>query len=65
MCEQCKGKGGESATCQSMNYYVSRAAAERHLGPDADVAILEVQEASQLAQKVWVEPYLKALKLVT
>ena len=64
-CEPGQGKGGESASCQSMNYYVSRDAAESHLGPDADVAILEVETAWRLAHRVWVEPYLKALELAS
>lgn len=61
-CAPDQGKGGNSAACQSMNFYVSREAAESHLGPNADVAILSVEEAWKLAQKVWVEPYLKALE---
>ena len=64
-CEPGQGKGADSASCQSMNYFVSREAADKHLGPDSDVAILDVQEASRLAQKAWVEPYLNALELVT
>ena len=64
-CGPGQGKGAHSASCQSMNYFVSREAAWKHLGPDSDVAILDVQEASQLAQKVWVVPYLRALKPVT
>ena len=64
-CEPGQGKGGESASCQSMNFYVSRQAAESHLGPDADVAILEVETAWKLAHRVWVEPYLKALELAS
>ena len=63
-CEPGQAKGAGSASCQSMNYFISREAAERHLGADSDVAILDVQEASQLAQKVWVVPYLKALEPV-
>ena len=61
-CEPGQGKGGECASCQSMNYFVSRAAAERHLGPEADVAILDVETVWQLAHTVWVEPYLKGLE---
>ncbi len=61
-CKPGQGKGAGSASCQSMNYFVSREVAEKHLGADSDVAILDVQEASQLAQKVWVKPYLKALE---
>ena len=64
-CEPGQGKGAGSASCQSMNYFISREAAEKHLGPECDVAILDVQEASQLAQKVWVEPYLRALEPLT
>lgn len=63
-CEPGQGKGADSASCQSMNYFASREAAEKHLGVNSDVAILDVQEASQLAQKVWVVPYLKALEPV-
>ncbi|MEE9216845.1 MAG: organomercurial lyase [Anaerolineales bacterium] len=63
-CEPGQAKGAGSASCQSMNYFISREAAEKHLGPDSDVAILDVQEASQLAQRVWVVPYLKALEPV-
>lgn len=63
-CDPGQGKGADSASCQSMNFFVSREAAENHLGPDSDVAILDVEQASQLAQKVWVKPYLKALALV-
>ena len=64
-CEPGQGKGAGSASCQSMNFFVSREAAEKHLGPDTDVAILDFDEASHLAQKVWVEPYLNALEPVT
>lgn len=64
-CEPGQAKGAGSASCQSMNYFVSREAAEQHLGPDSDVAILNVHDAAQLAQKVWVKPYLKALEPVT
>ena len=64
-CEPGQGKGAGSASCQSMNFFVSRQAAEKYLGPDSDVEILDVEEASQLAQKVWVKPYLKALEPVT
>lgn len=61
-CEPGQGKGSEGASCRSMNYFISREAAESYLGPDADVAILDVDTAWQLAYKVWVEPYLKALE---
>ena len=64
-CEPGQGKGGECASCQSMNYFVSRAAAERHLGPEADVAILDVETAWQLAHAVWVEPCLKGQELAS
>ena len=64
-CEPGQAKGAGSPSCLSMNFFVSREAAEKHLGPDSDVAILNVEQASQLAQKVWVKPYLKALELVT
>lgn len=61
-CEPGQGKGGASASCRSMNTYVSREAAESHLGPEADIAILEVETAWQMAHTVWVEPYLNELE---
>jgi alkylmercury lyase len=60
-CEPGQGKGGESASCHAMNYYVSRQAAESHLGPNTDVAIVDVETAWELAHRVWVEPYIRAL----
>ncbi len=64
-CKPGQEKGAGSASCQSMNFFISREVAEKNLGPDSDVAILDIQEAAQLAQEVWVVPYLKALEPVT
>lgn len=61
-CAADQGKGRDGPACQSMNFYVSREAAEGHLGPDSDLRILGVERAWKLAQKVWVEPYLKSLE---
>jgi len=60
-CEPGQAKGREGASCQSMIYFVSRQAAESHLGPGADVAIIDVEAAWHLAYKVWVEPYIRAV----
>lgn len=61
-CKPGQGKGGASASCQSMNFYVSRHAAESHLGSQPEVAILEVETAWQMAHRVWVEQYLRELE---
>lgn len=62
-CEPDQMGGADGAACSSMKFFASRKEAEEHLGADSDVAILTVDEASELAQRAWVKPYRSALDL--
>lgn len=60
-CDPGQSSGANGAACSSMHFFATREEAADHLGPNTDVAILTVQEASMLAQRVWVRPYRSAL----
>lgn len=60
-CEPDQKGGAEGAACSSMHFFATREEAANYLGPNRDVAILTVQEASMLAQRVWVTPYRSGL----
>jgi alkylmercury lyase len=61
-CEPGQRGGLQGAVCSSMHFFTSHEEAEGFLGKDSDVAILAVEEASELAQRAWVRPYRSALK---
>ena len=60
-CEPGQKGGADGAACSSMHFFTSREETEEYLGADTDASILTVEQASELAQKAWVEPYMEAL----
>lgn len=60
-CEPGQGGGAEGAACSSMNFFASREDAERWLGPESDVLVLDLEDAWRLANEIWIRPYTLAL----
>lgn len=60
-CEPGQRGGASGAVCNSMHFLTSHEEAAVYLGPDTDVSIMTVEEASELAQRAWVRPYRSAL----
>lgn len=61
-CEPGRPGGAEGDVCSAMHFFTDRAEAAVYLGEGTDVAILTVEQASELAQRAWVRPYRTVLE---
>lgn len=61
-CELGRPGGADGDVCNAMHFFSDREEAVGYLGEGTDIAILTVEEASELAQRAWVRPYRSALE---
>jgi alkylmercury lyase len=61
-CEPGRPGGAEGDVCSVMHFFAHRGDAAEYLGEGRDVAVLTVEQASELAQRAWVRPYRSVLE---